>query len=197
MHAVQVSEAHVRLEVLRPVEGGADGEPPAVGVGNRAGTRVLVVDRGRFVGDAAAQRPEAVDAGVVADGVEVRVLPVLRGGEVFVLGLDRQGLEARPVGPAHGAVEAQPVIDVPGGGEHGPSGGVHGDLSVHGSRQREGTSFDRDLDFAVGIERAVDRVSDGGAVGGTDADAFNRRPHQADVPTPGVAGDLRVGHARL
>lgn len=71
MHAVQVSEAHVRLEVLRPVEGGADGEPPAVGVGNRAGTRVLVVDRGRFVGDAAAQRPEAVDAGVVADGVEV------------------------------------------------------------------------------------------------------------------------------
>lgn len=95
MHAVQVSEAHVRLEVLRPVEGGADGEPPAVGVGNRAGARVLVVDRGRFVGDAAAQRPEAVDAGVVADGVEVRVLPVLGLGGAELAGFNRQSLEAR------------------------------------------------------------------------------------------------------
>ena len=107
-----------------------------------------------------------------------------------MLGLDRQGLEARPVGPAHGAVEAQPVVDVPGGGEHGPGGGVHGDLSVHGGRKLAAK-------LAVGIERAVDCVPHGGAVGGTDADVFNRRPHQADVPAPGVAGDLRVGHARL
>ena len=186
MHAVQVSEAHVRLEVLRPVEGGADGEPPAVGVGNRAGTRVLVVDRGRFVGDAAAQRPEAVDAGVVADGVEVRVLPVLGLGGAELAGFNRQSLEARPVGPTHGAVEAQPVVDVPGGGEHGPGGGVHRDGGGRGDDLGEDLIIHGRVHGD--IEVAVDRVTDCGAVGGTDADVFNRRPHGTDVPAPGVTG---------
>ena len=77
MHAVQMSETNIRLEVLGPMEGRANSKPPAIRVRNDGRTLGLVVDRRRFISDTAAQRPEAVHAEVIADGHEIGVFPII------------------------------------------------------------------------------------------------------------------------
>ena len=65
MYAVQMSKTDIRLEILRPVEGGTDGKPPAVRIRNEGRTCLGIADSRRFIGNTAAQRPEGVHAEVV------------------------------------------------------------------------------------------------------------------------------------
>lgn len=65
MYAVQMCKADIRLEILRPVEGRTNREPPAVSIRNKCRTGLWVADGRSFIGNTTAQRPEGIHAKVV------------------------------------------------------------------------------------------------------------------------------------
>ena len=77
VHAVEMCKADIRLEILRPVEGGSDSKPPAVSIRNQSGALLRIANGRGLVSNAATERPEGVHAEVVSERVEVGVNPIV------------------------------------------------------------------------------------------------------------------------
>ena len=77
MYAVQMCKADIRLEILRPVEGRTNREPPAVSIRNKCRTGLWVADGRSFIGNTTAQRPEGIHAKVVTYRIKVGIDPII------------------------------------------------------------------------------------------------------------------------